>query len=134
MQLQHFLVPKFLIKKLMMLNYNFLRIWCCTSTRVTCHYPLMKTFGLEVGFTLMSPSSLSFLVLSSGKNVAHNGEKDIGLTCFAKLENYNNNFNHFQFWMSRGRVDTFVIVINFLNEAWVPMHVTVGLFEVHKNS
>ncbi len=36
--------------------------------------------------------------------------------------------------MSRVRVDTFVIIINFLNEAWVPMHVTVGLFEVHKNS
>jgi hypothetical protein len=40
----------------------------------------------------------------------------------------------FNLWMFRGRVDTFVIVIIFLNEAWVPMHVIVGLFEVHENS
>jgi hypothetical protein len=36
--------------------------------------------------------------------------------------------------MSHGGVDTFVLVIIFLNEAWVLMHVTVGLFEVHETS
>jgi len=39
---------------------------------------------------------------------------------------------NFDLWMSRGSVDTFVLVINFLNEAWVLMHVTIELFEVHE--
>ncbi len=34
--------------------------------------------------------------------------------------------------MSRGSVDTFALVINFLNETWVLMHVIMGLFEVHE--
>jgi hypothetical protein len=34
----------------------------------------------------------------------------------------------FDLWMFRGGVDTFVVVINFLNETWVLMHVIVGLF------
>ncbi len=40
--------------------------------------------------------------------------------------------NSFNLWMSHGGVDTFVLVINFLNETWVLMHVIVGLFEVHE--
>ncbi len=40
----------------------------------------------------------------------------------------------FNLWMSHDGVDTFVLVIIFLNEAWVSMHVIVGLFEVHKTS
>ncbi|KAJ7552447.1 hypothetical protein O6H91_06G055400 [Diphasiastrum complanatum] len=35
----------------------------------------------------------------------------------------------FDLWMSRGGIDTFALVINFLNDSWVPCHVTVGLFE-----
>jgi hypothetical protein len=35
----------------------------------------------------------------------------------------------FDFWMSRGGVDIFSLVIKFLNESWTPMHVTMGLFE-----
>jgi hypothetical protein len=34
--------------------------------------------------------------------------------------------------MSRGGVDTFALVINCLNESWMPQHVTIGLFEVHE--
>jgi hypothetical protein len=33
--------------------------------------------------------------------------------------------------MSRARVDTFVMVINFIGENWHPIHVIIGLFEVH---
>lgn len=40
----------------------------------------------------------------------------------------------FDLWMFHGIVDTFVLVIIFLNEAWVLMHVIVGLFEVHVTS
>jgi len=38
----------------------------------------------------------------------------------------------FDLWMSRGSVDTFALVINYLNESWMPQHVTIGLFEVHE--
>jgi len=38
----------------------------------------------------------------------------------------------FDLWMSRGGVDTFALVINCLNESWMPRHVTIGLFEVHE--
>jgi hypothetical protein len=36
--------------------------------------------------------------------------------------------------MSCGGVDTFAMVINFLNETWGPMHITMGLFEVNKTT
>ncbi len=38
----------------------------------------------------------------------------------------------FDLWMFRGSVDTFALVINYLNESWMPQHVTIGLFEVHE--
>jgi hypothetical protein len=33
--------------------------------------------------------------------------------------------------MFRGGMVTFALVINYLNESWIPMHVSVGLFEVN---
>jgi hypothetical protein len=39
---------------------------------------------------------------------------------------------NFELWMSQGGVDTFVLVIIYMDEAWTPRHVTVGLFEVHE--
>ncbi len=38
----------------------------------------------------------------------------------------------FDLWMFYDGVDTFVLVINFLNDNWVPMHVIVELFEVNE--
>jgi hypothetical protein len=40
----------------------------------------------------------------------------------------------FDIFMSKGGVDTFVLVINYLNESWMPQHVTIGLFEVHETT
>ncbi len=37
----------------------------------------------------------------------------------------------FDLWMSKHGMDIFAFVINYLNELWTPMHVIVGLFEVH---
>jgi hypothetical protein len=34
--------------------------------------------------------------------------------------------------MSHASVDSFVLVINFLNDTWVPMLIIMGLFEVNK--
>jgi hypothetical protein len=36
-------------------------------------------------------------------------------------------------YMMRSGVDTFALVIIYLNESWIPMHVNVGLFEVNYN-
>jgi hypothetical protein len=35
----------------------------------------------------------------------------------------------FDFWISKGAVDIFALVINFLGIDWQPKHVTLGLFE-----
>lgn len=36
--------------------------------------------------------------------------------------------------MSRGGVDTFALVINYLDESWTPRHVIVGLFAVYETT
>jgi hypothetical protein len=33
------------------------------------------------------------------------------------------------FWMSRGGVHTFVLIIHFSNDKWELCHVTIGFFE-----
>jgi hypothetical protein len=38
----------------------------------------------------------------------------------------------FDLWMSTGNMDIFALVINYLNESWMPQH--VGLFEVHETT
>ncbi len=35
----------------------------------------------------------------------------------------------FDLWMSKGALDTFALVINFLTLDWEPKHVIIGLFE-----
>jgi hypothetical protein len=40
-------------------------------------------------------------------------------------------FFSFDLWMSKGGVDTFVLVINCLDDTWKPRHAIVGLFKVH---
>jgi hypothetical protein len=34
--------------------------------------------------------------------------------------------------MSRGGIDTFTLVIDYLDEDWTPRHVLINLFEVHE--
>ena len=40
----------------------------------------------------------------------------------------------FDLWMSRTGWDTFALVVNFIDDGWVPRHVTVGLFEAQDTS
>jgi hypothetical protein len=40
----------------------------------------------------------------------------------------------FDLWMSRKRMDTFVLIIHFLNHNWEFGHVTIGLFETTTTS
>jgi hypothetical protein len=41
-------------------------------------------------------------------------------------------FTSFDLWMSCNNVDTFTLVIKFLNDICAPIHVVVGLFEVNE--
>jgi len=36
--------------------------------------------------------------------------------------------------MSRGSMDTFALIIDYLNDLWTPMHATIGLFDVHETT
>jgi hypothetical protein len=36
--------------------------------------------------------------------------------------------------MSKSGMDTLTLVINYLNESWMPQHVTISLFEVHETN
>jgi hypothetical protein len=36
--------------------------------------------------------------------------------------------------MSKGNINTFVLVINYVDEAWTPRHVIVRLFELHETN
>jgi hypothetical protein len=40
----------------------------------------------------------------------------------------------FDLWMSKGRVDTFVLIVHILNHNWGLGHVTIDLFEITKTS
>lgn len=41
---------------------------------------------------------------------------------------------NFDLWTSRRGVDTFALTINYLNDHWIPQHVTIDLFEVHETT
>jgi hypothetical protein len=43
-------------------------------------------------------------------------------------------FVSFDFWMSRGGVDVFVLIINIFEFSRVPMHAIIGLLEVNKTT
>jgi hypothetical protein len=40
----------------------------------------------------------------------------------------------FDLWTNRTRIDTFSLVINFIDDVWVPRHVTIGLFEAFNST
>jgi len=44
----------------------------------------------------------------------------------------NLEYAFFEVWMSIGGMDTFALVINYLDETWTPMYVIMGPFEVRK--
>ncbi len=50
------------------------------------------------------------------------------------LHSYNTCTVSFNLWMSRGGVDTFVLIVHFLNDKWEPCHVTIGFFYITNTS
>ncbi len=53
---------------------------------------------------------------------------------FPKFTNATIVYISFDLWMSRGGVETFILVINYLIEVWEPMYVTIGLLKVNKTT
>jgi hypothetical protein len=41
---------------------------------------------------------------------------------------------NFDAWMFKGDMDTCALIINYLNNSCIPMHATIGLFEVHETT
>jgi hypothetical protein len=40
----------------------------------------------------------------------------------------------FDLWMSRAKVDTFVMIVHFLSDKWEPYHIAVDFFEIVNTS
>ncbi len=51
---------------------------------------------------------------------------------FPKLVSATIIFNSFDLWMSKGGVNTFALVINYLIKTWEPMHILIEFFEVNE--
>ncbi len=48
---------------------------------------------------------------------------------FKALESCDIYIVNIDLWMSKGGVETFVLIVHFLNHNWEPSHITIGLFE-----
>ncbi len=59
-------------------------------------------------------------------------QKTMDLHMLPNLETITIVFASFDLCMSKGGVNTFVLIINYLDEGWTPRHVTMKLFEVHE--
>jgi len=59
-----------------------------------------------------------------------NSHKDHGIICFTTSRINITMSTNFDLWMSTGVVNTFALVINYLNEDFTLRHATIGLFEV----
>jgi len=46
------------------------------------------------------------------------------------LESCHSCIVSFHLWMSKAGVDTFVMIVHFLNDQWEPCHITIGFFEI----
>ncbi len=83
----------------------------------------------------MSLSFISFVDCACGfRCVSCNGIKKFNLHVLRNLASIAIISTSFDLQMSRGGVNNFSLVINFLNESWTPMHVTMGLFKVNETS
>jgi len=66
-----------------------------------------------------------------GKNILAMGKETMDLHVLPNFAYVTTMVTSFDLWMFRGRVDTFALVINYLNESWTLAHVIVGFFEMH---
>ncbi len=43
-------------------------------------------------------------------------------------------FANFDLWISKGGMDTFALVTNYMKDFWTTMQATIGLFKIHENT
>jgi hypothetical protein len=60
--------------------------------------------------------------------------KSMDIHVLPKLTNITTVSILFDLWMSRGCIDTFILVINYLFKNWEPMHAIVDLFEINETT
>ncbi len=112
----------------------FWRIWCSIFARVTRPCPLARMFGkcrkleLHQCFHVLFFSQF-FLMEEVLPTIV---KKTMDHHVLFNLASATIVFTNFDLWMFRGNVDIFALIINFLNVTWVPMHVTIKLFEVNE--
>ncbi len=49
---------------------------------------------------------------------------------FSSFESCHSYIVFLNLWMFKARMDTFVMIVHFLNAQWEPCHIIVGLFEI----
>jgi hypothetical protein len=106
-----------------------LMMYICKRYKAFFH--LSKYLIVEVGITVMSTCCLSFSLYFGGTNASYNGHKNHEIACVVEVMTMSINFD---LWMFKGNMDTFALIINYLNDSCTPMHVTIGLFEVHETT
>ncbi len=96
---------------------------------VQASFNMLKHLAMEVIIMSMPLHCVSFSCLFGRTCVSCNGHKNHVLP---HLEFVTTTFNSFDLWMSKGDIDTFASVVNYFNEACIPRHATMGLFEMHE--
>jgi hypothetical protein len=46
------------------------------------------------------------------------------------FESCHSSIVSFHLWMYKAKVDTFVMIVHFLNDQWEPCHITIRFFEI----
>ncbi len=59
-------------------------------------------------------------------------QKTMDLHVLPKLKTITIVSTSFDFGMSKSDIDTFALLVNYLDEVWTHVHVTIGMFEVHE--
>jgi hypothetical protein len=86
----------------------------------------------EVGIIPLPMCCFSFLGYICRRNVAYNGKKTMQLHVLPGLLKPTTLLDSFDLWMSRGSVYTFALVINYLNESWMPNMFMLGIQDSFK--
>ncbi len=116
-------------------NSNFKRIWCFIFVRVTCPCPIVKMFDFGGQFytnALMFQFPCWFSLVE--KMLFAMVKKTMDQHVLPNLASIVIIFISFDLWMSHDVMDIFSLVIKFLNDTQVPMHITMGLFKVNETT
>ncbi len=77
---------------------------------------------------------ISISLTTCGRSVSCYGYQIYGHSCFVKTCKCNNVYASFDLWMSRGSINTFALIMNYLSKNWESMNVNVGMFEVNETT